>query len=138
MLSLQEVGAQQADVLGGDRLNRRGTSSAWSQGSSYDRRRRRERLIARFGIGRQEDGAKTRVKCAHCGRVMRADGRVDADGNRRFTWEVDRFPICGHAGGRYVDDNVVVSCRPCNQSRCSRTHHRHAPPPRDLVVAGAA
>lgn len=81
------------------------------RGNSYDRRRRREWLIEKYGIPRLKDGAKTRIRCFHCGRMMRAD---------KPSWDVDRFPICGHRGGRYIRSNVVPSCQTCNKGRCSR------------------
>lgn len=36
----------------------------------------------------------------------------------KSTWDVDRYPVCGHRGGRYVRGNIVVSCPSCNRSRC--------------------
>lgn len=88
----------------------RGTSNSNTRGSSYDRRRRRAHLIERHGIPRVRDGLRTRVRCHHCLRLMKADGKQ---------WEVDRWPLCGHAGGGYTRDNVVVSCIPCNKKRCN-------------------
>jgi hypothetical protein len=63
---------------------------------------RREWLLRQFGNGRV-------VWCFHCGRKCRT------------RWEVDRYPVCGHDGGRYVRGNVVPACRPCNLRRC-RVH----------------
>lgn len=79
------------------------------RGSSYDRRARRAHLVATCGVPRKSDGKKTRVACHHCGRLCRASAR---------SWSVDRFPVCGHMGGRYVRGNVVPACRACNESRC--------------------
>lgn len=90
-------------------MTTRGTSSANVRGSSRDRRRRRAWLVERYGIPRR-DGKKTRVRCHHCARVMQADGKG---------WEVDRFPVCGHAGGRYRRDNIVIACIDCNKTRCT-------------------
>lgn len=39
-------------------------------------------------------------------------------------WEVDRFPICGHDGGRYVRGNIVPSCPSCNAKRCGKAGGR--------------
>jgi hypothetical protein len=101
---------------------RRGTSSANKRGNTRARKRRREWLIDKFGIARKRDGRKTRIRCAHCGKVMRAEpekvwtkrGHV-----MRYSWEVDRFPICGHAGGKYVRGNIVPACPDCNKRRCT-------------------
>jgi hypothetical protein len=90
-------------------LSRRGTSNGNVRGSSYARRRRRARLVEELGIPRKSDGKKTRIPCVHCGKVMKADG---------IQWEVDRFPVCGVHGGRYVRGNIVPSCPPCNKRRC--------------------
>jgi len=80
------------------------------RGNSYSRRARRLFLINKFGI-RTKAGKLYWVLCHHCGKRMRA-------GSSR--WEVDRWPICGHAGGRYTRDNIVISCQLCNRGRCSR------------------
>lgn len=34
------------------------------------------------------------------------------------TMHVDRYPVCGHDGGRYTRGNIVPSCRSCNATRC--------------------
>jgi hypothetical protein len=81
------------------------------RGNSRDRRRRREFLIETFGIPRPSDGKKTKIRCYHCKRLMMAQGS---------SWDVDRFPICGHDGGRYVRSNIVPSCTTCNKGRCYR------------------
>lgn len=73
-----------------------------SRGSSYDRRARRAYLIAQYG----SRSGKT-VRCFHC------HHRVHAE-----TFEVDRFPRCGHLGGRYTRDNIVPACTRCNGTRC--------------------
>jgi hypothetical protein len=100
----------------------RGTSSANKRGGSRDRRRRREWMIDTFGMPRVRDGKKTRVCCVHCRKVMRAEpARVWTKRGyiSRYSWEVDRFPICGHAGGRYRRGNIVVACIGCNKTRCT-------------------
>lgn len=79
------------------------------RGNSHDRRVRREYLIELHGIPRRKDGEKTRIRCYHCGRRMVA---------KSDSWDVDRFPICGHRGGRYTRDNIVPSCHKCNKGRC--------------------
>lgn len=104
----------------------RGTSNRNGTGNSYDRRRRRAWMIETFGIPRHRDGRKTRIRCVHCSKLMRAHGRRQRRdtarfpaGSLRFTWEVDRI-VCGHDGGRYVRSNLQVSCPRCNQTRCSK------------------
>lgn len=87
----------------------RGVTDRTGRGNVYDRRRRRAFLIERFGVPRKLDGALTRVKCYHCGKLCKADGHG---------WEVDRYPVCGHLGGRYTRDNIVPSCCACNK-RCA-------------------
>lgn len=99
-------------------IARRGTSSKNLRGNTSQWRRRRERMIAKHGVARKSDGRKTRIPCFHCGRLMRADGYKTPDGTF-FSWEVDRFPICGHAQGTYADDNIVPACRDCNANRCT-------------------
>lgn len=86
----------------GHRQVSRGTSSANLRGSSYDRRRRREWIRGQFG----SSSGKT-VKCYWCPKVMRTN------------FEVDRWPVCGHDGGRYTRSNVVPSCPECNRKRCT-------------------
>lgn len=78
------------------------------RGNSYDRRRRREWIIEQFG----ERGTCGRVwvRCEHCKTRMLARSRK---------WQVDRFPLCGHAGGRYVRGNIVPACSQCNKGRCT-------------------
>lgn len=59
------------------------------------------------------------VPCAWCGRTL-----------TYTTLEVDRWPRCGHAGGRYTRDNVIPSCSRCNKKRCQsgRDRDSHAEP----------
>lgn len=82
------------------------------RGSSYNRRSRREYLIKKHGV-LNAAGEKTRIACFHCGKLMRASAH---------TWHVDRYPICGHMGGRYILSNVVPSCGLCNMRRCGDAH----------------
>lgn len=71
------------------------------RGSSLDRWRRRQWLLSpAAGFG----GNGTSVPCYHCRRRVR-------------NFEVDRFPLCGHAGGRYTRDNIVPACAKCNGGR---------------------
>ena len=71
------------------------------RGNSSDRRRRKIYLINTFGNGKN-------VPCFHCGRKLSYD-----------TMEVDRHPVCGHNGGRYVKENVVPACNECNIQKCN-------------------
>ena len=91
------------------------------RGNTVDRMRRVEWLIETFGIPcLRNPKRKAWLFCAHCGKRMRARPRRDAAGAWRRTWEIDRFPLCGHEGGRYVRGNMVVSCKGCNGRRCAR------------------
>lgn len=88
-------------------MTHRGTSNSNSRGSSYQRRQRRAFLVEKFG----SKTGKT-IRCFHCKKRMHVNARV-----RR--WEVDRFPVCGHAGGTYARDNIVPACPKCNGTRCT-------------------
>jgi hypothetical protein len=102
-------------------------------GSVYDRRRRVEWMIETFGIPRKCDGRKTRVPCAWCGSRMWAT----APNGRR--WEIDRFPVCGHNGGRYVRGNIIIACKTCNATRCTKVKKcRRSAPPKFIAVKVAA
>ena len=79
----------------------RGTNNSSTRGSSYDRRARRAFLSEKFGT------ASGGVKCFWCDKVMYEP------------FEVDRWPVCGHDGGRYTRDNIVPSCSSCNNNRCT-------------------
>jgi hypothetical protein len=85
-------------------MSRRGTVHRNATGNSYDRRARRDRIWRKYA-------RKGWIKCHHCPRKLRKRGKL--------AFEVDRFPICGHAGGRYIDDNTVPSCPKCNRDRCT-------------------
>lgn len=78
------------------------------RGSSYDRRRRVQWMIDHYA----NKGGKT-INCVHCGRRMLVNAR-------ERQWEIDRYPVCGHNGGRYVRGNIAPACRDCNGSRCSK------------------
>lgn len=71
------------------------------RGNAHDRRVRRDWIMSpAAGFG----GSGRAVRCFHCG---------------HWTWrpQIDRFPICGHDGGRYVRGNIVPSCKRCNGLR---------------------
>jgi hypothetical protein len=82
------------------------TNHADGRGNSYDRARRKRWLLSPEA-GHGGDGQH--VDCRWCGRQLTAD-----------TLEIDRWPVCGHAGGRYVQKNIVPACGECNRTRCSR------------------
>lgn len=72
-----------------------------SRPKARDRRRQRAWLMTAAEFG--GDGAT--VPCFHCAAPTAHP-------------EIDRYPICGHRGGRYVRGNIVPSCAPCNLGRC--------------------
>jgi hypothetical protein len=81
----------------------RGTSNKNVTGSSSDRRARKMWLLREFGDG-------VVAMCAFgCGTELTFD-----------TLTVDRFPIPGYLGGRYVHGNIRISCAPCNMSEGGR------------------
>lgn len=92
--------------------SRRSTSNGNSTGNSEDRRRRREWMWREFS-------KRGRIRCHWCPRWMT---------KREF--QVDRHPVCGHSGGRYVRGNIVPACPKYNGGRCNRTcgiQHRKRP-----------
>lgn len=76
----------------------RGTSNSNSRGSSYARRSRKLWLLATFG-----DGETAPCSFDGCLVVLTFE-----------TIEVDRFPIPGHEGGRYVRGNIRPACHDHN------------------------
>lgn len=40
-------------------------------------------------------------------------------------FQIDRYPICGHDGGKYLDDNIVPACEQCNATRCTANCRGH-------------
>jgi len=79
-----------------------------TRGSAEARRRRRAALVSAHGYLHR---GQLRVRCHHCGK------RSFAASSSR--WQVDRYPICGHDGGKYELGNVVISCGKCNGGRCA-------------------
>lgn len=76
-----------------------------TRGNVYDRYNRKSWLLSpAAGFG----GNHRRVPCTWCGRRL-----------TRRQLQVDRWPLCGHKGGRYVRGNVVPACASCNRTRCS-------------------
>jgi len=97
-------------------MSRRGTVHRNETGNSYDRRARRARLW-------RELSANEQIKCHHCPRLMSKE-----------EFEVDRFPICGHDGGRYVIGNVVPSCPECNRDRCAKVCGKGVAAPKQVIA----
>lgn len=76
------------------------------RGNAADRARRKRWLLSPAS-GHHGNGWS--VPCHHCGRALITE-----------TLEVDRYPLCGHAGGNYRRGNIVPACADCNRTRCSR------------------
>lgn len=74
--------------------SRRGTSNANCRGSSKDRKARKIWLLAEFG-----DGETALCSFDGCTVLLTFD-----------TITVDRFPLSGIDGGRYVRGNIRPSC----------------------------
>jgi hypothetical protein len=75
----------------------RGTSNTAVRGNAADRLARKRWLLQEFGDG-------TTAPCAFgCGTVLTLD-----------TITVDRHPIPGCRGGRYMRGNIRPACGPCN------------------------
>lgn len=82
---------------------RRGTSNTNSRGPAESRRRRKAWLLSEFGDGTTaECQLRVSPKC---------EGTVTFE-----TMTVDRYPIPGCEGGRYVKGNTRPACGPCNAS----------------------
>jgi len=80
-----------------DGTTRRGTSNGNARGSAAARRARKLWLLMTFGDG-------TSAPCSFgCGTVLTLE-----------TITVDRYPIPGCQGGRYVQGNIRPACGTCN------------------------
>lgn len=78
-------------------VQRRGTTNRNDRGSAAARRVRKQWLLDEFGDG-------VTVECAFdCGTLLTFE-----------TITVDRFPLAGCNGGRYVKGNIRPACGPCN------------------------
>lgn len=76
---------------------RRGASNGNSRGGATQRRRRKRWLLTEFGNG-------TTAPCAFgCGATLTME-----------TMTVDRYPVPGCQGGRYVRGNIRPACMSCN------------------------
>lgn len=89
-------------------LKPRGTSNSAVAGNSESRRLRKVWLLHEFGL----DGV---AMCAFgCGTLL---AYPDPDVELPTGWApitVDRHPVPGVAGGRYVRGNIRPACPPCN------------------------
>jgi 5-methylcytosine-specific restriction endonuclease McrA len=85
------------------------------RGNSKDRRARRNKLLRVYGDGQF-------APCIHDGVL------VDYD-----SMEVDKI-IPGSIGGRYVWDNIHVSCQPCNRARSDNTTVQEIAKLQSLVI----
>ncbi len=86
---------------------RRGTSNRNARGSSYDRARRRDFLLRKFGDG-------VTCPCYRCKVVLDST-----------TLTVDRiFPGC--RGGTYERENIRPACGPCNSETGGALRRRAA------------
>lgn len=82
-------------------MRARGTTNSNSRGGTPARRARRKWLLKTFGDGVTADcQLKVSPDCL---------GRVD-----EITMSIDRHPIPGWKGGKYVQGNIRPSCTPCN------------------------
>lgn len=74
----------------------RGTTNRNDRGSAESRRIRKQWLLDTFGDG-------ITAPCAFC-----------AEPVEFTTMTVDRYPLPGCQGGRYVRGNIRPACAPCN------------------------
>lgn len=74
----------------------RGTTNRNDRGSAVDRRARKRWLLDTFGDG-------THAACRFCWTTL-----------DESTITVDRYPVPGCQGGRYVRGNIRPACGPCN------------------------
>lgn len=78
-------------------MTSRGTTNQNARGSSSDRRKRKQWLLDTFGDG------QTALCSFECGAVLDFECIT-----------VDRYPISGMDGGRYVRGNIRPACGECN------------------------
>lgn len=83
-------------------MTTRGTSNTNSRGSADGRRRRKKWLLNKFGDG----------MTAPCAMRLSPKCLVNVDFD---TLWVDRYPIAGRDGGRYVKGNIRPACRHCQE-----------------------
>ncbi|AXQ63233.1 HNH endonuclease [Mycobacterium phage Collard] len=97
---------------------RRGTSNTNDRGSAAARRRRKQWLLDKFGDG-------TTCTCSTCPAVLTFD-----------TITVDRYPIAGVDGGRYVRGNIRPQCSLCASRQGAGMSHARRRAAR-VIAAGA-
>lgn len=83
----------------------RGTTNTNSRGSAETRRIRKAWLLEQFGNGK-------RARCSTCPTWLTFE-----------TITVDRWPVPGCEGGRYVRGNIRPMCGPCNSRDGSYLGH---------------
>lgn len=88
---------------------KRGTTNRNQRGSSAQRRRRRNAIAERDGVG----GV---VLCWLCGVPVLVWEREGDPESRAEVFEQDRV-VPGSAGGRYEVSNLRPACGPCNRER---------------------
>ena len=98
----------------------RSTSNSNSRGSAKQRRARKQWLLDQYGDGKY-------APCAMEKHAASCPGRVDFD-----SLTVDRWPISGVDGGRYIRDNIRPAYGPCNYADGGKVGAKRA---RDLVAA---
>lgn len=88
----------------------RGTSNADSRGNVYQRRARKLWLIEEFGWPDPVDPFQGLVLCWRCDVPLTFEDIT-----------VDRWPVAGCDGGKYVKGNIRPCCRYCNEEDgCTR------------------
>ena len=98
----------------------RSTSNSNSRGSAKQRRVRKQWLLDKYGDGHRAPCCMERHKPG-------CPGWVDYD-----SLTVDRWPIAGVDGGRYVRDNIRPAYGPCNYADGGKIGARRA---QELVAA---
>jgi hypothetical protein len=83
------------EVVEVTRSQPRGTTNRNERGSAESRRRRKVWLLEQFGNGK-------RARCSTCPTWLTFE-----------TITVDRWPVAGCDGGRYVRGNIRPQCAPC-------------------------
>ncbi len=87
------------------------------RGNSKDRKARRAWLAGVYGI-LGKNGKPRWVVCHLCSKPCLV---------KSLSGEVDRFPVCGHDGGRYNQGNILPACLVCNRGRCASCPSRVKP-----------
>lgn len=104
----------------------RGTSNTNSRGSAESRRRRKA-WLASPASGFGGDGTSVQCQFDGCETMVTVEDM----------W-VDRYPIPGCAGGRYVRGNIRPSCSACNMSHGGGLGHQMALAPEGVLTVPTA